>query len=983
MRLCGPTSLLLLLSCAIQEVAAIFSDDAYSLDFHHALLGPPEEHTTFFHKPSTESKASLLYTLSDIGVLGAVNPKDGTVVWRQRLAKLEQDPSTYGLLKTTPGSDSVTSALDGKVQTWDAADGRLGWEWQSNGSVQAVELALYQGTTLAVVLSQGDGTNNFINCFNAEDGTPHWRFQDTTGDTPYSLISSAGRLFYLSLHAALLKGFKIKVTELDLSDGHQIGQSHLFGSESEVTKSGSVLFAGVAANLPIVIWADKSFKTVKMGSILHSQTTNLELQLAGGVTIQALKVHAPSEVNCNPHFLLHIEASESHSANVYHIDASTGRTSRGHSLPSIKGKGAFATSSQQVDVYFIRYSSSEISLTSSAASENLQTWSRGEATETEPRAIAHVKGEVISRGSSRFAIRSALAFDSGDWEMVRNGEKLWVKKEGLVGVVAAAFVDAIGDDNLAEKLAVEGQSSVLSAYIHRVQRHLHDLRSLPSWIEFQFRHVIAIVSGQDSSSQPTEGYKDKFGLSRYIIVATKRGKVAALDTGKNGRVAWMTTAVSLERGAAWDVLNIDIEADVIRIRTQRGVFIRVETHTGKIILDQKESVLKDDRRAISEVYASHYTDPTAITVDRSFNQGTNTAFQNGIVVVNRDSRSSLTGWTLHGNQKGSLAWEFRSLPGYSISHIVHRPLHDPVASIGKVLGDRNVLYKYLNPNLLLVTCESRVASAVAFFLLDSISGNVLHSTTHSGVDLDRPISSTISENWFLYTLYSRTQPKENLEAEPQELVGYQLSISELYESSFPNDRGPLSHASNFSARDPRYTGGDDEWSSPYVVSQTFLVPEPISQLSFTKTLQGITPRSLLCVTSRSHGIVSIPRYILDPRRPVGRESTSSEVEEGLFRYNAVLEFDSKWYLNHKRESLGFSKVIASPSLLESTSLVFAFGEVDLFGTNVSPIGGFDILGKGFSKFQLVATVAALAIGTGILAPLVWSRCGSLIPLFSG
>ena len=38
-----------------------------------------------------------------------------------------------------------------------------------------------------------------------------------SGDTPYSLISYKDSVFYLSLHSALLKGFKIKVTELDAS----------------------------------------------------------------------------------------------------------------------------------------------------------------------------------------------------------------------------------------------------------------------------------------------------------------------------------------------------------------------------------------------------------------------------------------------------------------------------------------------------------------------------------------------------------------------------------------------------------------------------------------------------------------------------------------------------------------------------------------------------------------------------------------------
>ena len=66
----------------------------------------------------------------------------------------------------------------------------------------------------------------------------------------------------------------------------------------------------------------------------------------------------------------------------------------------------------------------------------------------------------------------------------------------------------------------------------------------------------------------------------------------------------------------------------------------------------------------------------------------------------------------------------------------------------------------------------------------------------------------------------------------------------------------------------------------------------------------------------------------------------------------------------------------SRSLIESTSLVFAYG-LDVFGTRLSPSFSFDILGKNFNKFQMLATVAALAVATFLVAPLV---CLVFLPL---
>ena len=63
------------------------------------------------------------------------------------------------------------------------------------------------------------------------------------------------------------------------------------------------------------------------------------------------------------------------------------------------------------------------------------------------------------------------------------------------------------------------------------------------------------------------------------------------------------------------------------------------------------------------------------------------------------------------------------------------------------------------------------------------------------------------------------------------------------------------------------------------------------------------------------------------------------------------------------------KILTSPSLLESTSLVYAYG-LDMFLTRVSPSGTFDVLSEGFNKIQLVLTISALAIGLVVTRPMV-------------
>lgn len=70
--------------------------------------------------------------------------------------------------------------------------------------------------------------------------------------------------------------------------------------------------------------------------------------------------------------------------------------------------------------------------------------------------------------------------------------------------------------------------------------------------------------------------------------------------------------------------------------------------------------------------------------------------------------------------------------------------------------------------------------------------------------------------------------------------------------------------------------------------------------------------------------------------------------------------------------MGTKHVVASPALLESTSLLFAYG-LDLFGSRITPSGTFDILSDAFNKTQLLLTIAALVAGLIFAKPAVDRR----------
>lgn len=109
----------LVFAACLSLAAAIYSDEVNHVDLHHALLGTPSPDSTFFLKPSTASNVSLIYTLSDKLLVGAVNPRDGALLWRQNLSRLADSPTHgVGLLRGSDGNDALVGEAGSCISSW-------------------------------------------------------------------------------------------------------------------------------------------------------------------------------------------------------------------------------------------------------------------------------------------------------------------------------------------------------------------------------------------------------------------------------------------------------------------------------------------------------------------------------------------------------------------------------------------------------------------------------------------------------------------------------------------------------------------------------------------------------------------------------------------------------------------------------------------------------------------------------------------------
>ncbi|TWU71879.1 hypothetical protein ED733_000521 [Metarhizium rileyi] len=939
---------------------AVFKDEVGDIDFHYSLVGLPQAETTFFHRPRKEDKASLLYTLGDVGVLGAINPSNGELIWRQHIS--DGIANGGGHLRAPEGENWVASAHGSKVQAWNALTGRNIWEMEFKGVVKDVEiLELTEASRKDVLALFDEDGVTVLRRLNGALGTVVWEFRETSKDLPVQVSTNIANIYVLSLHG-MPGSYNLKVTALDTATGERVDHWSV-GNKGDIHGTEDVMFVGANSAAPIAAWTSRGLSKLSI-NVLGTKTKQ-EFTLPDGT--QSLRVHAPHLAQSQPHFLVHIGTKSGHKAEVYHTDLKSGQISKAYVLPHLSGPGAFSTSSDAANVYFTRITADEISIVSSESHGVLARWPYRPEDE---HAAVHAVSEVIKKaGGKDFAIRSAAVTDGDDWVLIKNGRVDWTRHEGMSGAVAAVWAEIPEAERLAEALAEEAHANPIAAYIHRVNRHIADLEHLPAYLARLPQRIKEGIFGADSSGHKDGLHRDTFGFSKIVVVGTRRGRFYGLDTGHHGNVLWSQAVFNVPQGESLVIRGIVAKDDegVVTVIGANGERATMETVTGKILeAHQAGSFTRVATTAVIGDESSQWLLVLGANGLPVPNMPLGT-IPNDTVVL-RDGNLGIKGVQFtakNGEVYKEDIWHFQVGKGQKIIDVATRPSHDPISSIGRVLGDRKVAYKYFNPHTIVVAVMEEATNTLSVHLLDIISGQVLASQVYNGVDGSKSPSCAMAENWYACTFFGDYTVNDGTD---RTIKGFQVAVSDLYESPESNDRGPLGDAAEFSSLNPVDT--PTGVPLPYVVSQAYVFSEQLKALSITQTLQGITSRQLLAYLPDSNSILAVPRHIIDPRRPVDRDPTPAEMEaESLIRYAPQFEIDGRGIVSHELDVLGVREMLATPAAIESTSLLFAYG-VDIFGTRAAPSGVFDILGKGFNKVTLVGTVLALFAGVLSLAPMV-------------
>ena len=108
----------------------------------------------------------------------------------------------------------------------------------------------------------------------------------------------------------------------------------------------------------------------------------------------------------------------------------------------------------------------------------------------------------------------------------------------------------------------------------------------------------------------------------------------------------------------------------------------------------------------------------------------------------------------------------------------------PVASVGKVLGNRTTLYKYLNPRLFTTLTVTSTRNLCGLYLVDSAKGTVVYQVQIPANNGACDVKAALVENWLVYHYYDSEVSSGNV----QGAKGYRVVSVELYEGRGIDDK---------------------------------------------------------------------------------------------------------------------------------------------------------------------------------------------------
>ncbi|XP_062449539.1 ER membrane protein complex subunit 1 isoform X1 [Rhea pennata] len=540
------------------------------------------------------------------------------------------------------------------------------------------------------------------------------------------------------------------------------------------------------------------------------------------------------------------------------------------------------------------------------------------------------------------------------------GKVVWSREESLAEVVSLEMVDLPLTGAQAELEGEFGKKAdgLLGMFLKRLSSQLILLQAWTAHLWKMFYDARKPRSQIKNEINIDNLARDEFNLQKMMVMVTASGKLFGIESS-SGTILWKQYLRNVRPGSSFKLmvqrttahfphppqctlLVKDKETKMSFLYVFNPIFGKRSQVAPPVlkrpilqtlllpIMDQdyaKVLLLIDDEYKVTAF-------PATKNVLRQLEEIAHSIF---FYLVDAD-QGKLSGFRLKKDLTTEESWEV-VIPTevQKIVTVKGKRSSEHVHSQGRVMGDRSVLYKSLNPNLLAVVTEStdthHERTFIGIHLIDGVTGRIIHSSVQKKAK--GPVHIVHSENWVVYQ-YWNTKARRN-----------EFTVLELYEGT------EQYNATAFSSLDRPLL--------PQVLQQSYIFPSAISAMEATITERGITSRHLL-VGLPSGAILSLPKALLDPRRP--EIPTEQSREENLIPYSPDVQIHAERFINYNQTISRMRGIYTAPSGLESTCLVVAYG-LDLYQTRVYPSKQFDVLKDDYDYVLISSVLFGLVFATMI------------------
>ncbi|XP_061538372.1 ER membrane protein complex subunit 1 [Phycodurus eques] len=930
-------------------VDAVFEDQVGKFDWRQQYVG----NVRFAHFDAHLQSSKKVIMATEKNVFAAVNIRTGELFWRH-VDKTGPEGNINALLHH--GQDAVLVVGNGRIlRSWDVNVGGLNWEIVlDSGSFQAACLVGQQDAVKHVAVMK----KNALSLHYLTNGHLKWIEnlpESETVDYQFVYSGGTGEVFALGV----LLHSHVTVVTYSLEDGEIIKQVSVEAPWlSNIQASCAVVGQGI---LMCVDGASASLYTLD----IHTQTqmTQIPLQSLGlDVTPDIRPVLVSTQPNPSQcplsEFFLQLSPDHYLLLQLNNGQIVTLRDFKPAMLAS------FATTGDKTVAAVMspkNKTACNVNLFSAETGRRLLDTTLNVNIDPNSGKPEKLYVQAFLKKDDSVGYRVMVQTEDHTLSFMQQpGRAMWTREESLSDVVTMEMVDLPLTGTQAElegefgKKAdglmsmvlkrLSSQFMLMQAWIAHLWKLFYDARKPHS----QVKNDVSIETLS----------RDEFNLQKMMVMVTASGKLFGIDS-KTGTILWRNYLENVPSNAAFKLmvqrttahfphppqctlLIKNKDTGLTTLHVFNPIFGK-KSHVAPPALSQpvlqslmlplmdqdyaKVLLLVDDQYKVAAF-------PSTKNVLQQLQEMASSIF---FYLVD-SSQGRLSGYRLRTDLSTELIWEV-VIPTevQKIVSVKGKRPNEHVHSQGRVMGDRSVLYKYLNPNLLAVVTEStdlhQERSFIGILLIDGVTGRIIHEAVQRKTR--GPVHVVHSENWVVYEYWS-TKSRRN-----------EFSVIELYEGM------ELYNSTVFSSLDRPH--------APQVLQQSYIFPSSISTMEATLTEKGITSRHLL-IGLPSGGILSLPKMFLDPRRPEIISEQSRE--ENLIPYAPELIIRTEWFVNYNQTVSRVRGIYTAPSGLESTCLVVAYG-LDIYQTRVYPSKQFDVLKDDYDYMLISSVLFALFFATMI------------------